>query len=102
MHVILQGIALCSPHSHMSCHDLPRHDALSISWFNCTKVVESEQSAKRVLIRGENVAYRILIADDSEAIRDVLREALVDEGYEVSEAASGDEVLAEFNSNGAV
>ena len=43
------------------------------------------------------MAYRILIADDSAAIRDVLREALVDEGYEVSEAASGEEVLAEFN-----
>ncbi len=43
--------------------------------------------------------YRILIADDSDAIRDVLREALVDEGYDVFEAASGDEVLAEFNGN---
>jgi two-component system, NtrC family, response regulator AtoC len=53
------------------------------------------------MCRGENVAYRILIADDSAAIRDVLREALVDEGYEVSEAASGDDVLAEFNGNGA-
>jgi two-component system, NtrC family, response regulator AtoC len=52
------------------------------------------------MCRGENVAYRILIADDSAAIRDVLREALVDEGYDVSEAASGDEVLAEFNGNG--
>src|ERR671912_702611 len=48
---------------------------------------------------GESVPYRILIADDSDAIRDVLREALVDEGYDVSEAASGDEVLAEFNGN---
>jgi two-component system response regulator AtoC len=46
------------------------------------------------------VAYRILIADDSAAIRDVLREALIDEGYDVSEAASGDDVLAEFNGNG--
>jgi two-component system, NtrC family, response regulator AtoC len=45
------------------------------------------------------VPYRILIADDSDAIRDVLREALVDEGYDVSEAVSGDEVLAEFNGN---
>jgi len=41
-----------------------------------------------------------LIADDSAAIRDVLREALVDEGYDVTEAASGDDVLAEFNGNG--
>src|SRR5215203_78974 len=49
---------------------------------------------------GENVAYRILIADDSAAIRDVLREALVDEGYDVTEAASGDDVLFEFNGNG--
>ena len=53
------------------------------------------------MCRGENVAYRILIADDSAAIRDVLREALVDEGYDVSEAASGDDVLAEFNGSGA-
>ena len=30
------------------------------------------------------MAYRILIADDSAAIRDVLREALVDEGYDVA------------------
>jgi two-component system response regulator AtoC len=43
------------------------------------------------------VAHRILIADDSAAIRDVLREALIDEGYDVAEAASGDEVLAVFN-----
>jgi two-component system, NtrC family, response regulator AtoC len=53
-----------------------------------------------LLTRGESVPYRILIADDSDAIRDVLREALVDEGYDVAEAASGDEVLAEFNGNG--
>jgi two-component system, NtrC family, response regulator AtoC len=43
------------------------------------------------------VAQRILIADDTAAIRDVLREALVDEGYDVSEAATGEEVLAVFN-----
>jgi CheY-like chemotaxis protein len=40
-----------------------------------------------MLTRGESVPYRILIADDSDAIRDVLREALVDEGYDVSEVA---------------
>jgi two-component system response regulator AtoC len=45
------------------------------------------------------VAQRILIADDSSAIRDVLREALDDEGYDVVEAASGDEVLAHFAAN---
>ena len=39
------------------------------------------------------MAQRILIADDTAAIRDVLREALVDEGYDVSEAATGEEVL---------
>ena len=43
------------------------------------------------------MAHRILIADDSTAIRDVLREALTDDGYDVSEAASGDEVVAAFN-----
>jgi two-component system response regulator AtoC len=47
------------------------------------------------------VAHRILIADDSAAIRDVLRESLVDEGYDVSEVSSGEEVLAAFNGNGA-
>lgn len=43
------------------------------------------------------MTHRILIADDSAAIREVLREALTDEGYEVSEVESGDEVLAVFN-----
>ena len=47
------------------------------------------------------MAHRILIADDSAAIRDVLRESLVDEGYDVSEVSSGEEVLAAFNGNGA-
>ena len=37
--------------------------------------------------------HRILIADDSDAIRDVLSEALQDEGYDVSEVASGDAVI---------
>ena len=40
------------------------------------------------------MARSILIADDSAAIRDVLREALVDEGYDVAEVSSGDGVLA--------
>jgi two-component system response regulator AtoC len=46
---------------------------------------------------GGLVAQRVLIADDAAAIRDVLREALLDEGYEVAEATSGDEVLDAFN-----
>src|SRR5262245_61745594 len=46
---------------------------------------------------GGSVARSILIADDSAAIRDVLREALVDEGYDVAEVSSGDGVLAAFN-----
>jgi two-component system response regulator AtoC len=46
------------------------------------------------------VAHRILIADDSASIRDVLKEALLDEGYDVLEAASGDEVVTAFNGNG--
>jgi two-component system response regulator AtoC len=36
---------------------------------------------------------RILIADDEPAVRDVLRELLKDEGYEVTEASTGEEVL---------
>jgi len=43
------------------------------------------------------VAQNILIADDTAAIREVLREALTDEGYEVAEASTGEEVLAAFN-----
>jgi two-component system response regulator AtoC len=46
------------------------------------------------------VAHRILIADDSASIRDVLKEALLDEGYDVAEVASGDDVIAAFNGNG--
>lgn len=41
--------------------------------------------------------HRILIADDSAAIREVLKEALVDEGYDIVEVGSGDEVLREFS-----
>jgi two-component system, NtrC family, response regulator AtoC len=47
------------------------------------------------------LSYHILVADDSAAIRDLLREALVDEGYDVSEAATGEEVLTAFAGNGA-
>ncbi len=46
------------------------------------------------------MAQHILIADDTAAIREVLREALTDEGYEVSEASTGEEVLAVFNGGG--
>lgn len=46
------------------------------------------------------MAFHVLIADDSAAIRELLREALVDEGYNVSEAATGDEVLTAFSGNG--
>lgn len=42
------------------------------------------------------MSHHILVADDSAAIRDLLREALVDEGYDVGEAATGDEVLSAF------
>jgi len=45
------------------------------------------------------VPYRILIADDSDAIRDVLNEALQDEGYDVIEVASGDAVIEAFKEN---
>jgi two-component system response regulator AtoC len=47
------------------------------------------------------VAQRILIADDSAGIREVLREALTDEGYDITEASSGDEVLSELRSENA-
>ncbi len=47
------------------------------------------------------MAQRILIADDSAAIREVLREALNDEGYDVLEVSSGEEVLAIFQGNDA-
>ncbi|MFT4038019.1 MAG: sigma-54 dependent transcriptional regulator [Thermomicrobiales bacterium] len=40
--------------------------------------------------------YRILVADDSDAIREVLNEALQDEGYDVTEVATGDAVIAAF------
>ena len=43
---------------------------------------------------------RILIADDDDSLRSTLRELLVDEGYEVNEAESGETVLASL-SNGA-
>ncbi|MGC4106492.1 MAG: sigma-54 dependent transcriptional regulator [Thermomicrobiales bacterium] len=38
--------------------------------------------------------HHVLIADDDESIRAVLRELLDDEGYDVAEAASGQEVIA--------
>jgi two-component system response regulator AtoC len=37
---------------------------------------------------------RILIADDELAVREVLRDLLIDEGYEVTEASTGEEVLS--------
>jgi two-component system response regulator AtoC len=43
---------------------------------------------------------RILIADDDDALRSTLRDLLTDEGYDVSEAASGDAVLTSLG-NGA-
>lgn len=38
--------------------------------------------------------HHILIADDDDSIRSVLRELLEDEGYDVAEVASGQEVIA--------
>jgi len=55
------------------------------------------------VVIGGNVPYRILIADDSDAIRDVLNEALQDEGYDITEVASGDAVIEAFKEgNGSV
>ena len=42
--------------------------------------------------------HRILVADDDPAIRKMLRSVLEDEGYEVSEAGTGAEVLEAFSS----
>jgi len=39
---------------------------------------------------------RILVVDDSEANRDVLEESLVDAGYEVIQAAGGEQAIAMF------
>jgi two-component system response regulator AtoC len=44
---------------------------------------------------------RVLIADDDDTLRSTLRELLVDEGYEVNEAESGEAVLSSL-ANGAV
>lgn len=41
---------------------------------------------------------KILIAEDEESLRGALKEMLVDQGYEVSEAKDGDECLALINS----
>lgn len=42
--------------------------------------------------------HRILVADDDQAIRKMLRSVLEDEGYDVSEAGTGAEVLEAFSS----
>jgi len=46
------------------------------------------------------MGYRILIADDEEEIRDLLRLYLEKEGYEVLEAANGEEVMQMLQANG--
>ena len=40
----------------------------------------------------------ILVADDEPSIRRVLKDILTDEGYDVDEAADGDEALAKARS----
>lgn len=42
---------------------------------------------------------RVLIVDDDEAIRETLREALEDEGYEIAEASNGIEGLAKLRAS---
>src|SRR6478752_3560105 len=42
------------------------------------------------------VVHRVLLADDDVDLRRVLRELLSDEGYDVIEASSGEEVIAAF------
>jgi CheY-like chemotaxis protein len=52
---------------------------------------------------GEKVAQdampRILIVDDDDAIRETLREALEDEGYEVAEASNGLDALEKLRAS---
>jgi two-component system response regulator AtoC len=40
--------------------------------------------------------HRVLLADDDAELRRVLRELLADEGYDISEASNGDEVVSAF------
>jgi diguanylate cyclase (GGDEF)-like protein len=42
------------------------------------------------------MAIRILVADDEPTIRSVIRQVLEDDGYDVTDVASGDEALAVF------
>ncbi len=42
---------------------------------------------------------RVLIVDDDQAIREALREALEDEGYEIGEAVDGIECLAKLRAS---
>ena len=44
-------------------------------------------------------ALRVLVADDDAGIRELLRDVLLAEGYEVDEAANGAEALARARSN---
>lgn len=47
--------------------------------------------------RGGTVAARVLLVEDEALIRIILAEALMDEGFEVIEAASGDEAVRLVN-----
>ena len=40
--------------------------------------------------------HRVLLADDDAELRRVLRELLDEEGYDVTEVASGDDVITAF------
>jgi len=42
------------------------------------------------------MAYKILVADDEQDIRETIRGRLIREGYEVATAADGDEALIKF------
>jgi len=44
-------------------------------------------------------SHRILVADDDAAIRALLRDFLEEEGYQVTEATSGQEALASLQEN---
>lgn len=44
-------------------------------------------------------SLRVLVADDDAGIRELLRDVLAAEGYEVAEAANGAEAVAQARSN---
>lgn len=53
-----------------------------------------------IIERGKFAMPKILIIDDDEMIRDMLRQMLESNGYEVEDASNGTEALKKFKNNG--